>query len=73
MSEAKFFPLKKFLIVNRGDEIPENVTVLCDGGPKQLPSKEGRFRSGRGFSPRGLPPICCHFDHEILSDATLVR
>lgn len=40
---------------------------------KQLPSKEGRFRYSRGFSPRGLPPICCHFGHEILSDATLVR
>ena len=40
---------------------------------KQLPSKEGRFRYSRGFSPRGLPPICCHFGHEILFDATLVR
>lgn len=31
MSEAKFFPLKKFLVVNRGEEIPDGVTLLRYG------------------------------------------
>ena len=57
-------------------EMQEDESDVDEGcGPvtKQLPSKEGRFRYSRGFSPRGLPPICCHFGHEILFDATLVR
>lgn len=29
MSEAHYFPLKKFLVVNRGEDTPDTVTVLC--------------------------------------------
>ena len=47
MSEAKFFPLKKFLIVNRGDEIPENVTVLCDGGRELVIKHANSFEARR--------------------------
>ena len=31
MSETFFFPLKKFLVVNRGEDVPQAVTVLCNG------------------------------------------
>lgn len=31
MSETFFFPLKKFLVVNRGEDVPQAVTVLCTG------------------------------------------
>ncbi len=38
-----------------------------------LTPKGGGFRYSRGFAPRGCPRFACHFDHEILSDAALVR
>lgn len=31
MSETFFYPLKKFLVVNRGEDVPQAVTVLCNG------------------------------------------
>ena len=61
------------VVGGRTEDNPGVLVVHEQLAPKQLPSKEGRFRYSRGFSPRGLPPICCHFGHEILFDATLVR
>ena len=39
MSEAKFFPLKKFLVINRGEEIPD--------GKRELAVKHANSREAR--------------------------
>lgn len=46
MSEAKFFPLKKFLVVNRGEEIPDGVTLLRYG-KRELAVKHANSREAR--------------------------
>ena len=46
MSEAKFFPLKKFLVVNRGEEIPDGVTLLRYG-KRELAFKHANSREAR--------------------------